>query len=474
MKGDHRWFAAFLCLLGFLLYVAAIAGANWPAPEAAKGSQRPSFYLLLSVLLAGVGLAAGFYGLHSRKLALFRPFSRGGRSPIASKARYQRRSNLLRMYFGGIGLILVAASAFYFSRASSLAGAPAPDPSHFAIVVPLPAATEPTGAESSSAPPGLRSSSLAETGSSDRREPPGQPAKPDNAVLFWNVEPSSLPLNPGLFPMVIAAGLVAAFGLIYPQVVGSGDEQGKGFLEKLVAPALGLILFGVGVSEQANAEEQREDIRLVSQGLQPVLSLPSGRRAFVLRAGDTSSASTQQLQTSINNLIYEIRNDKTPAPVIAGLDDEKLIERLSEIRSEIRDSTALTDRTARRESAILRQQLERTFLQSGARLAEIYREIGEARQGLSDLRKEDQALFCALVRSQSTRAAVDSALANALLDKQDARDRENILRRSWNEMIGRKRLRLETERSRIVADGGQARLDAAFRECATLAGNGDL
>jgi hypothetical protein len=426
---DRRYFACFISLIGFALLGIVVIGTLWPeAANQADGS-------LIQKLMMACGLGFALVGLLvvlPIPMTLPADDSVGetrGVNDLAGQ-RYMRMITVLGplMIVGAIILVLVA---FHLTKL------PPAEARQFALTVPLDDGSAPDIAQS--------------------------------AVLFWNVPGEAPHQDPGVLSMVLAAGLIMIFGLLYPKIAASNDEEAKGLVQKLVIPALGLVIFGFGAVQAAQAEESQANIRLVSQGLPPVIGLPrAGARPYILRAGEPPQSSARQLETAINELITQLRSKPNQS-----VDDQQLINQVANIRSEIHEGDVIEDRTRRRESRRLQLAIENGFFSARQSLSELDQHMaalhGDTGAMFAQLQQQDRATLCAIVQAQSEDAAQRRAAAIEGLRQRQRQDAENILHRAWWGMIGRSRDQQSADLATLSATlGNRESFDAIHERCSRL------
>lgn len=471
-KIDHRWFAGFICLIGYLLLIVAITQAVWS--RAGTGYPQAPTWISFWVAIAGIGVLLAFLGLHLMS-TLVQPSAGGpalsgsassqsgedAAGPPPAPRKWLTASR--QRYFVMAGLVLIFAAVYFLVAGARTASSAPSQPTQFALALPPPTAEERVAAPSSSvaAPAAVAA-------------PPPAPA--GGAVLFWNVPGEGLPVNPGLLPMSIAASLIVAFGLFYPQIASSGDDEGKGFVQKLVVPGLGLILFGVGASQQAGAQESRENVRLVSQNLPPFFAAPrSERRGYVLRAGDTSIVTTQQLQASIHELMEQVKKDEKEENILqlSAEDRLQLINQLNNVREDIRDGATLIDARTASQVRRIRKDLEIGFLSAQSSVDKVEAAVTASSlqldKSLAALSSDERATFCAVLQSELAAAKTRSHLALAQVDRADAKARENIFRRAWLSTVGRDPKLSKAFRDRIASRPGDAEAEISAAQSLCLA-----
>ncbi|NRD88756.1 hypothetical protein C8024_03730 [Sphingopyxis sp. BSNA05] len=132
--------------------------------------------------------------------------------------------------------------------------------------------------------------------------PQGTDAGARHAVMFWTVDPLESSPHEGLAKMVVACILVMGFGLIYPRL-GSEADNDKGLMQGLVIPFIGTILFGAGAVEHADAEELRNDVKLLKHDLPPVRNILDGKREiYITNINELSPIGLRQMQSSLKSL----------------------------------------------------------------------------------------------------------------------------------------------------------------------------
>jgi hypothetical protein len=435
VTSDHRYFAGFICFIGVVLFAVAILTAIWPAPAEADATSI-KWYLGMSLAYCALGVAllfAGFWTANlSRRFRAFRPL-------VACL----------------LGVVLIV-GAFVILLVAARIATPAPaQATEFAMTVPL-SDDQDVQAPVSNAPQAQANSR--------------------SAILFWSVPESPPPFRSGLLLMVMASVVITTFGMIYPTIAAGEDTEAKGFVQRMVIPALGFVLFGFGASAQAGADESRENIRLVSRGLPPALSVPREQRsAYILNVGETSAASTRQLQASIDVLTTELRESRLrPGSVSLTQGDRlSLLQQIGNVQAEIRQGATFTDARSAVENRRLQAALAQGFFRSQDAVNQLRQSVESASASsgnlLSQLSSDQRATLCAILRGDEIEAERMRDVAVARMQRSQGRERENILMRTWLEIIGRHPSALRVEEARLrAALGGPERYEDVRRQCLAM------
>ena len=443
---DHVWFAFFICLIGLTLLLTAYSDLTWQKlGSGPRGDSEPNFWTVGGLVLAALGTMLLFAGMHS--LCYDR---------IARSLRVRQRSWTLRkrkaLFFSSVlGTSFLVAAGFLLWKGVTEVQIPAlPEARQFALAIPLGERAPQQGQESSR--PTSTVASAANGRSPEGVRPGGSDTgRPTEAVLFWTVPPQTPSRIPGLLSMTLAAVLTVCFGFVYPAIARSGDEEGRGLVGKLVVPALSFVLFGIGASQAASAETNRQNVQLASQALEPVAGVaPSDMRIRALRAGEEPAATSRHLETALADLqaqMQALSNREQTAGMTSG--DRTWVEQeLAALRETM--SRPVIDPSGPAQRVELRRYLQESFRQSQRDtryLSWLMQKSQEALRGDIAAREyENRRQLCIIIQAQIRALEAQRGMTVALLERQD---RLNLFRQAWLALSGQARRRAEAYRAQF-------------------------
>jgi hypothetical protein len=422
-----KCFAAFICFLGLVLFVVSMLTTLWPEPTGTG---------LAYILKAGVGFAIGMYAA-GVALAFWSVwgFGGGGGVPLARIGTGLGR--------WGVGLIfaalLVVPIIFAFDRP------PSAPPTEFSLLLPSPPATG---------------------------SPDGTATSNELAAMSWSVPEAAAPFPTGLLLMILASLVITIYGIIYPIIVDSRDDEAKGFVQRLVVPAVAFVLFGFGASAQVAAEDRSANVNLVARALPPVAGLSRNEvRTYILRGDQIPRDSLDQLQLALRELTERIGK--------AGNSDQDdrqhrwIAGQIGDIQNQLREGDVNTDEGARiaihHNQLLMREEFRqyRLALESMTKEATTLR--GDAANIVARLNAGQLATVCAVLTANeiSQRTARLGSLED--LRRIQTRERENVATRTWLGIIGRHPSALRAEQDRLrTALGSDAKYDQMRQACLRL------
>jgi hypothetical protein len=409
----HLYFALFICLIGLSLFAVALTTLGFPWVEKQDGqgdieqvANLPAWGILIAAL---IGVTFLFVGLHS---AACLP---GYIRLLHGEHALARRSIAIGAIVVGLSFCLFAGYRFYELAMPAESSRPA---TQFALAVPV---GEPDPAQPR------------EEGSVD----PAAADQGETAVMFWSVPQRGESERAGLMNMLLASLLTIGFGLVYPRIAASGDQEGTGFVQKLVVPALGLALFGVGVGENAQAEERKENVRLVQQNLPPLLGSSRFQEAYVLEGGDVSRPTSRELGIAIRKLIERLEDQrKEEVPTEQDPRLALIQERLASIEKNIREGVALSEAGAEARHKALEKALGDGLDKANIQLARTSLSAEQSAKTLGSMSAENWRSYCLLRKAQLEAQLSERKLAMEMFRRHNAADSRDVFERVWIGLSG--------------------------------------
>ncbi|MBC2778796.1 AAA family ATPase [Parasphingopyxis marina] len=451
-----------ICLFGLALLIVAFAGLLH------HGGEDPgslNLWICGGLLLSSIGVIYLFLKIHSPP-----PFAAEERheglfdralAPLMERLQSRRKRDIALE-----AALLIALCAFLFVQGVAEAHRPEFQPttprSQFALAVSLPAG-EP---ESISG------------------EAPAEQREGHEAVLLWEtpVADSSEPSgHSGLLPMSLAAALILALGLTFPNIGDFSQDGWKGSIGKIAVSLLSFALFGIGAGERASAEQEVRDAGYIREALPPISHVSSDDiKIRILQPRNLPSQTSRDLQEILVQLLEELQGDHHIN--FGELDDADRRALRSEIiavmRSIERRGGAPTENQWNRLTTSIEQGFEGATTETGEAIDRLARLIGESNMLTRDLNASLNALdaaerqtTCAILLAQLGTAERDNAVTIALVGEANRRERRDLLTRAWRGIIGENDARLEEiERSISQAhrESLQRYLQGPDNACASL------
>jgi hypothetical protein len=438
----------FICLFGLALLVVAFAGLLYHEGED-PGSLNLSICggLLLSSLSV-IYLFLKIHGPHSsaaeeQSERFFGRFL----NPLMERLQSRRKRDVALE-----AALLAALCTFLFVHGVTEAHRPEYRPatprSQFALAVSLPAGEQEAASDG---------------GAAQRQE--GR-----EAVLLWETpvagsgEPSG---HSGLLPMSLAAALILALGLIFPNIENFSEDGWKGSIGKIAVSLLSFALFGIGAGERASAEQEVRDAGYVREALPPLSHVSSEDiKVRILQPRNLPTQTGRDLQDVLDQLLDELQTNHHVDYGQLNDTDRQILrtEIVSVIRSIERRGGAPTERQWNRLTTSIEQGFEGATTETGETIDRLARLIGESNTLTRDLDASLNALgaaerqtTCAILLAQLGTAERDNALTIALLGEAHDRERRHVLTRAWRGIIGENDAHLEQVRN-SVAQAQQASL----------------
>lgn len=432
---DPRFFGAFICLVGFAFLFVALYSLFWLGSDISSNSKMLAIGSFVTIGLS-VGCLFVAVNLDEKLLLVLgfrekyeslRHLKESNTSSCAEEDFYIEQK-LRKITIGSTTsfflFVIISGIFLYFAlNSSNQSGNAVLDAQQFALLLPV------------------------DGGSGG--------ASKEFATLFWGTPEVQAAADDGLVKMFIASLLTIAFGVVYPYIARGGRDDEIGFVQKLVVPVLSALLFGVGASEQVDAEERRQDIRLVSQGLPPVIGIPNRQRdIYLLRGDDASLATRRRLQRSIDVLISRLdvitgvdpeADDPSPNPLpknirLSAQDRRLLLSRLLGLREQLRTGQALNDQRTLNQTNLLQESLRSGFENSETSIQKISENIANSSEmlslQLSRMDEDQKAVACTLLQSQIAREQNQRKAIVRIVEQADNRAARDILDQLWIQLKG--------------------------------------
>lgn len=422
-RSDPRYFAGFICAIGYSFLFIALYSLFWNGSDVANTNTALAYGSLTLIFL----VVCALFGI----------------------VNFELRWPYYKPYFVAT-LLLCTALAVYLIHAvdsTSSAEKTLSAARQFAIAVPV-----------------------------------GTEGNLKTATLFWSLPESEASPDDGLVKMILGAILTIAFGVIYPFIARGGRSEETGFVQKLVVPILGAILFGVGASEQVQAEERKQDIRLVSQGIPPIVSISKGKReGLVLSESEISLATRRRLQASVDTLISKIgdipKGENTPIDVrIDGManlstqDRRAILANLEGIREDFRLGSRQSQLASRVQADLLRERLRKEFQDNRSEIVALGERIDFGAENvaskINNMTDDNKAATCTLLGMHLNAAFGGRDDLIAVLRRSDEKNARHILQSLWVGLKGEDTKRQEEELAELLSSQDpRADLEQISRVC---------
>lgn len=449
VRRSQRAFGAFICVIGFALFLIVVSRLGLFLPSLSAVETPPlgiskAFLVLFSLSNIALGIYILFQCIAQTTENLPNSSDRPG-PPERALQQILRGAHRMAAI---IAVLLVAWGAVSLWTMAPERPQRSPEFDKFAI------AFEPERQEAGANAPNVVGGAIQQATPENQAD-----ELPDSAIFWWVKRMQPSPYE-GLLPMLLGSILVIIFGLSYARMAVSEATMTVEVVQKLVMPALSLALFGLGASQQVAAANAERDEQLIRQALPPIHILPDGERLRILTAVNVLPGTAASLESSISLMQRNINNPGSsggqPSPEIENLTHS--IDRMREEISNARNSQSIVrmNNTLASIAASIRQAKAQKQTISSSNDPLVAQSIDSLNTALIKRLDHLREQNCALVLLEAEAAS----RAESAVRQEANRDRRNIVQRIGKGIAGESSATLEQRQRDAIADATARRTRA--------------